>query len=295
MRMNMISLLFACFASTFYAKATSVNMQTNVSNKQIDSSIPKSTEIDSSILISTEIDSTIPMSTEIDSTMANSAKNSNQPIVIIDQLTTVDLTDITEQSTSLIRNEASKAKLKTLLSSMAFFSADFLQQVFDEESSLIGQHQGRLIVSKPNLVRWHTLTPDETLIVSDGKVLWLFDPFIEQASVYTLDAAIANTPILLLSSDDDALWENYTVSQIAEATYQIQAKDINSRIKTLELHFAPEDVTNSKEFILTSLSLMDTTGQLSVIALSNINNTNRPAPDLFNFSLPEGVDLDDQR
>ena len=50
-----------------------------------------------------------------------------------------------------------------------------------------------------------------------------------------------------------------------------------------------------KKYTLSSISLMDATGQLSVIKLNNIDNTNRPAPDLFNFSLPEGVYLDDQR
>jgi outer membrane lipoprotein-sorting protein len=61
------------------------------------------------------------------------------------------------------------------------------------------------------------------------------------------------------------------------------------------LHFAAEGDTNNQRLTLTSLSLMDTTGQLSVISLSNIDITNQPATDLFDFSLPEGVDLDDQR
>ena len=194
-----------------------------------------------------------------------------------------------------IQDQSAKVKLKSLLSAMAFLSADFLQKVFDEEGSDLQQNQGRLVVSKPNLVRWHTQSPDESLIVSDGKVLWLYDPFIEQASVYTLDAAIANTPILLLSNDDDKLWDKYTVSQVAPLTFQIHANDTNSRIIRLELRFTPSAIENNHSLILTSLSLMDTTGQLSVIKLTNIDNTSRPAVDLFKFVLPEGVYLDDQR
>ncbi len=192
-------------------------------------------------------------------------------------------------------NHSSKQKLKALLNTMAFFSADFIQKVVDEEGSVIQQDSGRLMVSKPNLVRWHILTPDETLIVSDGKVLWLYDPFIEQASVYTLDAAIADTPILLLSSNDQTLWDNYSVNQLSELTYSINANDVNSRIKTLTVSFAKRSVKQAIKYSLTSLSLLDATGQLSLIELDNIDNTKPPAIDLFNFTLPEGVYLDDQR
>jgi outer membrane lipoprotein carrier protein len=262
------------------------------SSKQPDSLTIKSIEIDKIRIDSAEVSSVEVSRAE----SLNPSLAVNPSLAIVEPLTSENSTDIADNTILSTNNdEVTKAKLKTLLNAMAFFSADFLQKVFDEEDNIITQHQGRLAVSKPNLVRWHTMTPDETLIVSDGNVLWFFDPFIEQASVYTLDAAIANTPILLLSNNDKALWENYTVRQIAQASYQINAKDNNSSIRTLELHFAVEGDTNNQRLTLTSLSLMDTTGQLSVISLSNIDITNRPETDLFNFSLPEGVDLDDQR
>jgi len=180
-----------------------------------------------------------------------------------------------------------KTQLIEKLSKIGFFSADFEQKIIDENGNVLQEGGGILAVSKPNLVYWNTKTPDESLIVSDGQTLWVHDPFIEQATAYKLASSIANTPILLLTSNAQELWDHYSVSQINQATYLIHANNTNSQVKTLELHFDKEQ--------LSGFTFLDATGQLSVISLKNTNFTMAPAPDLFLFSLPTGSYLDDQR
>ncbi|MFT5756913.1 MAG: outer membrane lipoprotein carrier protein [Alteromonadaceae bacterium] len=180
-----------------------------------------------------------------------------------------------------------KKQLIEKLKKINFFSAGFEQKTLDEKGNVLQEGSGELAVSKPNLVHWNTKTPDESLIVSDGSTLWVYDPFIEQAIAYKLVNAIANTPILLLTSDDQALWAHYRVSQIDQATYLIHADDVNSQIKTLELHFVKDK--------LSGFTFLDATGQLSIISLKEVDFTTAPALDLFQFVLPEGTHLDDQR
>ncbi len=180
-----------------------------------------------------------------------------------------------------------KVQLIEKLKKIQFFSADFEQKVVDEQGDVLQEGSGQLAVSKPNLVHWNTTTPDESLLVSDGSTLWFYNPFIEQATAYKLENAIANTPILLLTSDAEDLWAGYSVSQIDKATYLIHANDINSQIKTLELHFVKDK--------LSGFTFLDATGQLSIISLKKVDFTTAPALDLFQFVLPEGIDLDDQR
>ncbi|SEL15339.1 outer membrane lipoprotein carrier protein [Colwellia chukchiensis] len=182
-----------------------------------------------------------------------------------------------------------KIELMVKLEKVAFFSADFNQQIFDQEGNSLQQGTGKFSVSKPNLIHWQTLSPDESLIVSDGENLWFYDPFVEQVSVYTLASAIANTPILLLSSNDPQLWQDYAVSKIAKNRYAIVAKGQDSRVKSLTLSFANSEHTPK----LIAVEMLDTTGQLSVIKL--LNHGSAPNPALFSFSVPEGVYLDDQR
>lgn len=183
----------------------------------------------------------------------------------------------------------SKTALMAKLAKIDFFSAKFSQKIFDENGTELQQGSGQLSVSKPNLVNWETKLPDESIIVSDGSNLWFYDPFVEQVSVYTLENAIANTPILLITNNDPKLWQDYNVSQLADNRYLIQAKNENSRVKSLELAF--ETGNNSEKLI--AFNILDATGQLSVISLSEHNH--KPNADLFSFSVPEGVYLDDQR
>jgi outer membrane lipoprotein carrier protein len=197
-----------------------------------------------------------------------------------------------DQITASINSQVStlashKVHLIEKLKKIKFFSANFEQKIIDEKGNVLQEGSGELAVNKPNLVHWNTKTPDESLIVSDGETLWVHDPFIEQATAYKLASSIANTPILLLTSDAEELWVHYSVSQINEATYLIHANDVNSQIKTLELHFVEDK--------LTGFTFLDATGQLSIISLKDVNFTKAPAPDLFQFVLPEGTDIDDQR
>ena len=175
------------------------------------------------------------------------------------------------------------------LSQSSQFSATFSQQVLDEEKNVLQQSEGKLAVKQPDLVYWHTQQPEESLIVSDGSSLWFYDPFIEQATAYDVKTSIANTPILLLTSTDETLWQQYGIKQLNQDDYTIQSLDTNSRVKTLTLNF--ETKTNR----LASFSILDSTGQLSVVQLSDVDTTTIIADTLFKFTLPEGVYLDDQR
>ncbi|MBA6288889.1 outer membrane lipoprotein chaperone LolA [Colwellia sp. MB3u-4] len=183
----------------------------------------------------------------------------------------------------------SKRELMAILAEIEFFSAEFNQQIFDEAGNKLQQGSGLLAVSKPNLVNWQTIMPDESLIVSDGKNLWFYDPFVEQVSVYTLESAIANTPILLITSNDEQLWQDYSVKQLTDNRYLISANNENARVKSLELSF----VQKLNHLELAAFNILDATGQLSVITLTHQDKA--PKANLFTFSVPEGVYLDDQR
>jgi outer membrane lipoprotein carrier protein len=212
------------------------------------------------------------------------------------------------QLSSTIKIEDSKKVLRAKLADFSFFSANFTQKVVSEAGELLEESSGELAISKPNLANWHTLEPDELAIVSDGNDVWFYNPWIEQVSVYSLSAAIAKTPILLLTSKDESLWQQYTVTQESvikdktsqtkvsqvDSSFVIKAIDPNSQIKSLTLTFSTitqEDQTSA----LSQFSFLDATGQLSHIKLSNFDAQKVPDSSLFNFSVPEGVQIDDQR
>lgn len=192
-----------------------------------------------------------------------------------------------QQATQQVDQQPASEILLAKLAPLDSFSANFIQKVFDNEGQLLQSATGSLASQKPNLVRWHTNEPAETLIVSDGKTLWFFDPFIEQVSAYQLENAIANTPILLLTSNDPQLWEKFTISSSDGENFLITAKDVNAQVKSLTLSFNGD--------LLQGFDILDSTGQLSNITITDLNNKPEHASTAFAFKIPEGVYLDDQR
>jgi outer membrane lipoprotein carrier protein len=200
-------------------------------------------------------------------------------------------------SALILPTDEAKKHLMTTLSKLAFFSATFSQKILDTQGNVLLEGTGKLAISKPNLVNWKTITPDETSIISDGNTLWFYDPFIEQASAYSLAKSIHNTPILLLTSDEPTLWQQYNVVEQSAAVenfsrFVVMPKDTSSQIKKLTLTFTE---TKSQKIELSEFSFQDATGQISQISLSQFNAKTKPEASLFSFSLPEGVRLEDKR
>jgi len=193
-----------------------------------------------------------------------------------------------QDSIEVKTSENFKTELMDKLQGIEQFGALFEQTIVDNQGNVLQQGGGDLSVKRPNLVRWNTTEPDESLIVSDGESIFLYDPFIEQVTAYKLDGAIANTPILLITSDSAALWDQYSVSKLSDNHYVIHANDKESRIKTLALLF------NDKNE-LSGFTFLDVTGQLSKVSLKNADFSTPLAPSLFKFVIPEAVYLDDQR
>jgi len=235
--------------------------------------------------------------------------------------------DYTPVITALSPSSETKNKLMAKLSKLAFFSADFTQQILNEQGDVLLQGAGSLAINKPNLIHWKTTKPDETLIVSDGNTLWFYDPFIEQATAHSLAKSIHNTPILLLTSDEPQLWQQYNVIETdaiekenemagnnaneasittdnvnefqddnnQDLRFVIIPKDESSQIKKLILNFTETITNNVVVTALSEFSFQDATGQISQITLSNFTSTTQPDKALFTFTLPEGVRLEDKR
>jgi len=187
-----------------------------------------------------------------------------------------------------VQTDSAKQRLMTKLAQLAFFSADYSQKIISAQGEVLLEGTGNLAISKPNLINWKTIAPDETLLISDGNTLWSYDPFIEQATAYSLAKSINNTPILLLTSDEPALWQQYQVKE-EQQHFIVTPINKNGQIKQLTLRFSDESVR------LSEFSFQDATGQVSQISLTNFNAEVKPAATLFTFTLPEGVRLEDKR
>lgn len=90
-------------------------------------------------------------------------------------------------------------RLKSRLDKVSSFHASFTQKVTDGSGNAVQDGQGDLWVKRPNLFNWHMTQPDESVLVSDGKTLWFYNPFVEQATAtaerrYQQHAVYADCP-----------------------------------------------------------------------------------------------------
>ncbi len=178
------------------------------------------------------------------------------------------------------------AALKDKLAKLDNLKANFSQQVTDVNNKVIQQGKGTFALAVPNQFYWHLTQPDESLIVADGRDVWIYNPFAEEVSVLDFNQAIDASPIALLVHRDEATWKVYQVKR-QDDCYQITPKSVDASVTSVEVCFKDEQ--------LEVMKLTDQQGNLSVFNLSAQAPLKDADGKLFQFTVPEGVDIDDQR
>ncbi|WP_160061280.1 outer membrane lipoprotein chaperone LolA [Psychromonas sp. L1A2] len=177
--------------------------------------------------------------------------------------------------------------LQQKLSKFTTISADFAQQVMSPEGQVIQESWGTLTISRPGNFHWQVTKPDEELIVSNGVDMWLYSPFIEQVTIMNFSDAIAGTPFALLSGADASEWMNFDVKKQAN---QFTVKNNKNELNANTFTFIFDNKDNVSEFVV-----QEAQGQKSIFKLTNNDQTVKLANDFFEFQIPQGIEIDDQR
>ncbi len=176
--------------------------------------------------------------------------------------------------------------LKTRLDKVSSFHASFTQKVTDANGTAVQDGQGDLWVKRPNLFNWHMTQPDESVLVSDGKTLWFYNPFVEQASANWLKDATSNTPFMLIARNQSSDWAQYNIKQTGD-DFELTPKGSNGNLKQFTINVGRDGTIHQ-------FSAIEQDGQRSSYALKSQQNG---AVDMnkFKFTPPQGVTVDDQR
>ncbi|ENW82934.1 outer membrane lipoprotein carrier protein LolA [Acinetobacter sp. ANC 3929] len=189
------------------------------------------------------------------------------------------------------------------LSGLQRFTADFEQTTkvapsnsnkVAQKKGLTAQHmnqtfKGTMKVERPGKFYWETTSPAKQTIVTTGKVVWIYDPDLQQAVRQSLDDQIANTPALLLSGNTNQIMQSYRVTQPdrSKLYYTLYPKQEDGAFQSLTISFGSNKAPNL-------MVLQDSLGQTTYVRFSNIKvNPTIPAS-VFNFTPPKGTDIIDQ-
>ncbi|CAM2974985.1 outer membrane lipoprotein chaperone LolA [Vibrio mytili] len=179
-----------------------------------------------------------------------------------------------------------KAELNKRLSINEGFSADFSQKVISPEGETVMEGEGTVEISRPSLFRWSTTFPDENLLISDGKTLWYYSPFIEQVSIYWQEQAAEQTPFVLLTRNRASDWDNYSVSQKGN-----EFTLIPTAVDSTQGRF---QINIDTKGIVKGFNVIEQDGQKGLFKFSNVK-LGKPKANRFTFTIPKGVEVDDQR
>lgn len=182
--------------------------------------------------------------------------------------------------------EPAETELRKLLADYDGFTADFNQQVKDTKDHLLHSASGKLVFKQPGKFIWQINEPEEEILISNGKTLWWFNPFLEQVSIFDAKDAVSTTPFALLVSQNDEVWNKFTITEL-ESGFMIKPKDENdSQVSQLAVYF--------DEFLLNEIVITDRTQQTSSYILKN-QAFNKSLSVGFDFEIPEDIEIDDQR
>lgn len=176
--------------------------------------------------------------------------------------------------------------LKAKLEEVATLKANFSQVVTDINNKEIQTGSGVFALAYPNKFYWHLTEPDESLIIADGTDVWIYNPFAEQVTVMDLNQAITASPIALLVYRDEATWSQYSVTSKGDC-FDIKPNSVDAGVESVKVCF--------KDKTLTQMVLADQQGNVSSFQLTDQTGITEAEMSLFKFTLPEDVDIDDQR
>ncbi len=166
------------------------------------------------------------------------------------------------------------------------FSAEFVQTVRSGDGKLLQESKGEMSLLWPDFFRMEITEPDESLLVADGKDVYSYDPLLEQVVIYSFDREVANSPLMLLVSQDKKVWDRYRIESRGKDAFKVTLKNPGGLVSGMEVLFSGDHISK--------LNVYETDGKMSSYDFGAAKD-GVPEQKDFKFTVPEGVAVDDQR
>jgi len=193
---------------------------------------------------------------------------------------------------SALNNEPSAAQqLLQVLKPIKTLQANFIQESYDSNDHLLQKQNGSFKVTEKGEFIWGISKPYEQKIISDGKVLKIFDPDLEQLTIKAIDKKNQVIPLLLFSGESENITRQYKILQTdaptEKNTFDLIAQDKNSLFDKLQIIFKKGDPD--------SLSIIDSLKQKTIVHFEKVVINPSFKASTFQFEVPAGVDVIDER
>jgi len=188
--------------------------------------------------------------------------------------------------------EMPQAQLSNLLRQVNTMSASVQQLIVESNGALLEESSIQMHVMRPDGFYWETLEPFSELLVTNGTILWSYQPDLEQVVIENWDSSRAELAAELLSGRTDSLTEEYEIFAQGNTgenmvVFQLLPLDQNSLYRRINISF--------DNAALSSIHLDNKNGQKTLWQFNQPQINQQLSPDLFNFQIPPGIDIVDNR
>jgi outer membrane lipoprotein carrier protein len=146
--------------------------------------------------------------------------------------------------------------------------------------------RGVVVVAKPSRMRWTYEAPEASVVVSDGKTLWIYDPgFGEVQRMPVGDGFLSGAALQFLLGR-------------GEMEREFEVRLISCEADAVELELTPREPTSYEKLRLLTdprsgnvsrTRIADLLGNVAEVAFSEIEVNLGPSADVFRFEPPAGV------
>jgi outer membrane lipoprotein carrier protein len=189
-----------------------------------------------------------------------------------------------------VTGEAAVQQLEAVLQQTGTLSASVVQLQVDQDGRELQESQARLIMQKPSNFYWELIEPYSELMVTDGALIWRYEPDLEQVTIQHFDAELDRTPIMLLNGNarDIAATYDVTMGVMADrgiSRFILMPRSTSRLFERLAVTFrGPE---------LIEMQFEDSLGQQTSLSFQDIVRNQPLSSGQFSFTPPEGVEIID--
>lgn len=180
------------------------------------------------------------------------------------------------------------------------FQADFVQELTNVASGEVDQRIGKIWYRQPSQVRWLTESPEKELLLVGSEYAWNYIEDEELAIKYNVSSILSSKTILRFISGQANLKEDFIVRTQWEGDEGVREKwGKDYTVLKLIPHEAEPGLVlafigvEPDTGLLRQVMIVDFYGNGNELRLSNVEVDVELSDDMFQFTPPEGVMVED--
>jgi len=175
--------------------------------------------------------------------------------------------------------------LSERLDGLAAYAADFRQEIRGSQGQVIERSTGHMLLLRRQF-KWVVDHPYPQVIVTEGDVLKVYDPDLEQLVIRPLSEALADTPVSLFTDKGVVLGDEFQVVEVTDefgASYILSPNSPDTLYAEIRLRFSADT--------LVALTILDHLGQFTEILFTPAPESTVIQSSDFQLSVPPGTDV----